>query len=91
MLTLSQNVKKAEEEIARLEKEATEAASSSPPKASSNRKQERSKKVTQQNAGADTGIPAENGLDQEKDATTDVTKDLKDTSIEDKENEAITA
>ena len=91
MLTLSQNVKKAEEEIARLEKEATEAASSPAPKASSSRKQERSKKVTQQNTGADTSIPAENKLDHEKDATTDVTKDLKDTSIEDKENEAITA
>lgn len=78
-----QNIEKAKKEIERLEKEAAEApAESSEPKG---RRTDKAKKVALKNAGDDAQAERE----QEKDASADVTEELKDASLEEKETPEI--
>ena len=82
----TQNIDKAQKDIDRLEKEATEAPSSSPPpKVGGRRRGDASKKVASNDAGVNGGVSGVAELAQEKDAAADATEDLQQTSIEDKE------
>ena len=88
---MNQNIEKAQKEIDRLEAEAAEATAAAPPAKPSaySGRQDKSNKVSQKDAGANVDIPAEAELDQEEDAVADVAKEMKATSIEDKENQDV--
>lgn len=90
-LTLRQNIEKAKKEIERLEKEATEASTSSPPPKAGGRRQDRVKKVGAKDTSVNHDVPADAEPAQEQDAVGDVEKELKGTSIEDKENGTVAA
>lgn len=89
MLTPVQNVEKAQKEIDRLEKEADEAATStSPVPNAGGRRRDAAKKTAIANQGVDGQISADAELEQEKDAVTDVTTEMKRAQLEDKETDA---
>ncbi|EXJ88050.1 hypothetical protein A1O1_04977 [Capronia coronata CBS 617.96] len=85
------NIEKAKKEIEKLEQEAAEASTASPPPKSGPRggRTDRAKKVALKDSGANGTVPAEAEQAQEKDAVADVTKELEEAKIEDKENEAV--
>ena len=81
---MSQNIEKAQKEIDRLEAEAKESETSTPSSSTTRRTRDSAKKpaIVNQSVNGDASADAE--LAQEKDATADVTDDLKKASIEDK-------
>jgi uncharacterized coiled-coil DUF342 family protein len=89
ILTVVQNIDKAQKEIDRLEKEADEAAAStSPAPKGASRRRDVAKKPTIANQGVDGEISAEAELDQENDAVADVAAEMEKAHIEDKEIDA---
>jgi len=75
---IEQNVEKAQKEIDRLEAEANEA-----PQPSNRRTHDSSRKPATKNQAVNGTASASSEPAQEKDASADVTEDLKNTSIED--------
>lgn len=73
--SLPQNIKKAKEEIARLEEEAAEAE---------NRSTDQAKKPAIENNGVNGKVSATAELKQEKDAAADVSDELQKASLEEK-------
>lgn len=90
-----QNIEKAQKEIEKLEQEAEASAIAPPPKRAP--RQDRGKKINQKDAGVDdagrdVNVDADAVQQDEKDAATDVTSEMKATKIEDAENgDAVTA
>lgn len=72
---MGQNIKKAQEEIERLEQEFASA---------DDRSTDKAKKPAQANAGVNGKASADAELKQEKDAVADVSEELKETSLEEK-------
>lgn len=70
-----QNIKKAQEEIERLEQETASA---------NDRATDKARKPAQANAGINGHVSAEAELKQEKDAVADVSEELKEASLEQK-------
>lgn len=91
MLTEWQNIEKAKAEIAKLEREASEASSmSSAPRARGTRT-DRGKKTGQKDAGIDNSarevnVDADQVRKEEHNGVADAAHDLKNASLEDKEN-----
>ncbi|EXJ86740.1 hypothetical protein A1O3_03694 [Capronia epimyces CBS 606.96] len=85
------NIEKAKKEIEKLEQEAAESSNTSPPSKNGGRggRTDRAKKIALKNSGVNGDVSAEAEEAQEKDAVADVTKELKEAKIEDKENEAV--
>lgn len=81
-LTTWQNIEKAQKEIDRLEAEAKEPQHSPP---STRRTHDHARKPATANQSVNGTASAEAELGQEKDAAADVTEDLKEASVEDKE------
>ncbi|EXJ53440.1 uncharacterized protein A1O5_13308 [Cladophialophora psammophila CBS 110553] len=85
------NIEKAKKEIEKLEQEALDSSNATSSTGARSGRHNHAKKVAAKDAGVNGSVSPDGELAQEKDAVADVSKELQEAKIEDKENEAVEA